>query len=179
MFLIPLTYWKICYSLKARWTTFTFTGEPEIQGTEKLKKEEILDAKIKKFLSVRRCWKKENFSPFLSVVFQCPCNNVYQQHPFFSLKSSKSKIKHILSYLHKWPSWNYWQQSPVFFLLSQGLIACSCAKAKTKTKPLFCPYWFWKYRALPCLRPPYTANLCLFCGFKYDLGSKCRYYIEI
>ena len=123
--------------------------------------------------------KRENFPPFLSVVFQCPCNNVYQQHPFFSLKSSKSKIKHILSYLHKWPSWNYWQQSPVFFLLSQGLIACSCAKAKTKTKPLFCPYWFWKYRALPCLRPPYTANLCLFCGFKYDLGSKCRYYIEI
>ena len=35
------------------------------------------------------------------------------------------------------------------------------------------------YRALPCLRPPCTAKLCLFCSFKYDLVSKCRYYIEI
>ena len=30
------------------------------------------------------------------------------------------------------------------------------------------------YRAVPCLRPPCTANLCLFCSFEYDLGSKCR-----
>ena len=30
---------------------------------------------------------------------------------------------------------------------------------------------FERYRALPCLRPPCTANLCLFCGFKYDLGQ--------
>jgi len=30
-----------------------FSGETEIQGTEILKKEEILDAKIAKFLSVR------------------------------------------------------------------------------------------------------------------------------
>ena len=35
------------------------------------------------------------------------------------------------------------------------------------------------YRALPCLRPPLTAKLCLFCGLKCYLGLKCWYYIEI
>jgi hypothetical protein len=38
----------------------TFSGETEIQGTEILKKEEILDAKIAKFLSVRLKRKNNN-----------------------------------------------------------------------------------------------------------------------
>jgi len=37
-----------------------FSGETEIQGTEILKKEEILDAKIAKFLSVRLKRKNNN-----------------------------------------------------------------------------------------------------------------------
>ena len=123
--------------------------------------------------------KRENFPPFLSVVFQCPCNNVYQQHPFFSLKSSKSKIKHILSYLHKWPSWNFWQQFPEFFLLSQGLIACSCAKAKTK--PLFCPCWFWRYcvknkKILGSGRP---GSFMIACITKFWFPAKQKLYLEI
>jgi len=39
---------------------FNISGETEIQGTEILKKEEILDAKIAKFLSVRLKRKNNN-----------------------------------------------------------------------------------------------------------------------
>ena len=46
--------WSGCFLLLACVKMWLFTGELEIQGTERLKKEEILDAKIKRFLSVRR-----------------------------------------------------------------------------------------------------------------------------
>ena len=44
-----------CYA-----TILPFSGETEIQGTEKLRKEEILDAKIAKFLSVRSQRRKKH-----------------------------------------------------------------------------------------------------------------------
>jgi hypothetical protein len=45
---------KISFTTLTLEVTLKFSGEPEIQGTEKLKEEEIFDAKIAKFLSVRQ-----------------------------------------------------------------------------------------------------------------------------